>query len=103
MLSFFDVEEPDSHFPGPTFDHVRKIIDFMAEAPYPMMVHCEAGISRSAAATMIGYYLMCGEAKEAARRMYDARDGPERTYVKPNRLMLAHADRLLASRLQKAA
>jgi predicted protein tyrosine phosphatase len=78
--------------------------EFMLGAKrWPTLVHCEMGISRSAAATMIGYYLLCGSEQEAAERTRDSRDGPFRDHVRPNRLILFYADSLFDSKLDDAA
>ncbi len=100
---FWDVDETLPGYPGPNPQAVEKLVTFLRESPYPMLIHCEAGISRSSAATMIGYYLLCGDERQAARHMIAARDGPMREHVRPNRLILLYADALLGSDLGIAA
>lgn len=102
-LRFHDVEETSGHYRAVTEQNVAEMAEFMAAArQWPTLVHCEMGISRSCAATMIGHYLLCGDEKEAARRTRDSRDGPYRDHVRPNRLILFYADRLLDSKLDAA-
>lgn len=60
-LSFDDVEDMPEHFSdplddlGPTLADVRAIVDFAKQLPSDarLVIHCEAGISRSTAAAMI--------------------------------------------------
>jgi predicted protein tyrosine phosphatase len=103
-LRFYDVEEDSSQFRSVTPQQVAQMAEFMLGAKrWPTLVHCEMGISRSAAATMIGYYLLCGSEQEAAERTRDSRDGPFRDHVRPNRLILFYADSLFDSKLDDAA
>jgi predicted protein tyrosine phosphatase len=107
-LRFWDVDERIPGYslygyPGPTPQAVEKLVSFLSAAELPLLIHCEAGISRSAAATMIGYYLIHGDERAAARDMADSRDGPMRAHVSPNVLMLRHADVLLGTNLSAYA
>lgn len=103
-LRFYDVEENNAQLRAVTPEQVAQMAEFMAGARrWPTLVHCEMGISRSAAATMIGHYLLCGSEQEAAERTRDSRDGPYRNHVRPNRLILFYADRMLDSKLDAAA
>jgi len=92
-LQFEDVIEPtDLH--APTLDHMKQILSWGRKLPADaiVLVHCEAGISRSTAAA---FALIC------------QRDGPEklteavklllekRACACPNPIMTRHADMLL--------
>lgn len=90
-LLFSDTVDAD----GPTEDDVRQIID----AAQPLLgrsgrviIHCQAGISRSSAAAVILYAILLGEGNEAdaVRRVVT-----QRPIAHPNRKMIELADRLL--------
>lgn len=92
-LLFADVVEEAS---GPTEEHVASIIR-LAETIQPVggkvLIHCEAGISRSTAAALIMYTCWLG-----AERELEAMNNviQQRPYAMPNRRMVAFADKLLA-------
>lgn len=89
---------------GATEDDIRRIID-LAEQLHSesgtLLIHCEAGISRSTATALIMYacWLGRGREDEAMRRVM-----AQRQFAIPNRRMVALADKLLAlgGRLLKA-
>jgi predicted protein tyrosine phosphatase len=89
---------------GATEEDVQRIIN-MAEQLRPetgnLLIHCEAGISRSTATALIMYacWLGPGHEDEAMERLI-----AQRPYASPNRRMIALADKLLAldGRLLKA-
>lgn len=91
-LLFADVETEDL---GPTEEDVRKIIQ-MAEtlktSSGKVLIHCEAGISRSTAAALIMYsnWLGPGRELEAMERVLN-----QRPFARPNRRMVSLADKLL--------
>ncbi|HEX4950413.1 MAG TPA: hypothetical protein VFZ34_27355 [Blastocatellia bacterium] len=92
-LLFADVVEEGG---GPTEEHVASIIR-LAETIQPVggkvLIHCEAGISRSTAAALIMYACWLGPERER-----EAMDNviQQRPYAMPNRRMVAFADKLLA-------
>ena len=92
-LLFADVVEDVS---GPTEEHIASLIR-IAETINPtdgkVLIHCEAGISRSTAAALILYTCWLGPERER-----EALDNviQQRPYAMPNRRMVALADKLLA-------
>ncbi len=91
-----DVHDVDMALDGyvyPAEEHVQPLLDFGARwsGERPVLVHCMAGVSRSAAT---GFVLACqrNEGREAeVARLLRARGG----WVVPNRLIVAIADDLL--------
>jgi predicted protein tyrosine phosphatase len=80
---------------GPSVEDVRRIIELaesLSSSAGRVLIHCEAGISRSSAAAMIMYacWLGPGREREALERVL-----AQRAIARPNRLMIAHADKLL--------
>lgn len=80
---------------GPSAEHVRQLIDFahaIAGRPGRVLAHCQAGISRSAAAAYIIYAVALGEGREeeALERVF-----ANRPMAVPNQRMVRIADRLL--------
>jgi len=102
-LRFYDVPRPHPQYhPCCTSLDVERIIAFLEEAPPPVLIHCEMGISRSAAATLIGYYRLHRNETEAVQQMMEARERPVVHEIRPNSLMLSYADRLMGSELSAA-
>ncbi len=94
-LEFHDViEDTDSEF-GPRTWHVEEVVDFAQAIQHEegtLLVHCEAGISRSSAAALTAFATWLGVGKE--------QDAVDRTYVaqpqaQPNSLFVELADDLL--------
>jgi predicted protein tyrosine phosphatase len=80
---------------GPTVDDVRRLIrtaQSLAERSGRVVIHCQAGISRSTAAAVIFYAVLLGSGREeeAMARVLAARE-----FASPNRRMIALADELL--------
>lgn len=80
---------------GATVDDVRRLIDTaqsFAEKSGRVVIHCQAGISRSTAAATIFYAVLLGEGREdeAIARVIAAR-----AFAMPNRRMIRFADELL--------
>ena len=80
---------------GATVDDVRQIIDLaeqLRSESGTLLIHCEAGVSRSTAAALImyAYWLGQGSEDDAMQRVI-----AQRPYAIPNRRMVALADRLL--------
>lgn len=80
---------------GATEDDVRRIIqlaDELRSEGGTLLIHCEAGVSRSTATALIMYahWLGPGREDEAMERVIT-----QRPFAMPNRRMVALADRLL--------
>jgi predicted protein tyrosine phosphatase len=80
---------------GPTFADVERLIDTartLAERSGRVVIHCQAGISRSTAAATIFWAVLLGEGREdeAIARVLAARE-----IAIPNRRMIRIADELL--------
>ncbi len=92
-LGIHDISEPIGGQILPDTDHVATLIEFIRgwRAEAPLLMHCVAGISRSMAAALIALNLKTGECEvEAACRMRQIAP-----HARPNRRMIALADRLL--------
>jgi predicted protein tyrosine phosphatase len=90
-----DVVEAAEGIVAPHEDHIAGMLAFAKgwDRSAPLLVHCWAGISRSTAAA---YILMCdlhGDGHEDRIARYLRASAP---HAQPNRLMISHADRLLA-------
>jgi predicted protein tyrosine phosphatase len=91
-LLFADSSDPLS---GPTEEVVQQIIDVarrLAQQGGRVVAHCEAGVSRSAAAAVITYAVALGPGREweAVHRVLQ-----QRPIARPNRRMIEIADDLL--------
>src|SRR4051812_46971083 len=80
---------------GPTIEDVQRLIataQSLAEQSGRVVIHCQAGISRSTAAATIFYAVLLGEGHEdeAIARVLAARE-----FAIPNRRMIRIADELL--------
>ena len=94
-LCVHDVSEPAEGAIAPASDHIADMLAFARswDRRDPLLVHCWAGISRSTAAA---YIVMCdirGPGHEAAIARELRELAP---HAQPNRLMVHHADELLA-------
>jgi len=96
-LEFLDSEDPIE--PGaPERHHVEQLISFARNLPENpgILVHCDAGISRSTAAALILHYLCLGNPVDAANALLQNQPN-----ALPNRLFVHYADELLGSHLQE--
>jgi len=80
---------------GATVDDIRRLIDTarsFADKSGRVVIHCQAGISRSTAAATIFYAVLLGDGREdeAIARVIAARQ-----FALPNRRMIRLADELL--------
>lgn len=90
-LLFSDTVDED----GPTEDDVRKIISAargLANQKGRVLIHCQAGISRSSAAAVILHAILLGPGHEEEAV---ARVVAQRPIARPNRRMIEIADGLL--------
>ena len=94
-ITVHDIVEPAEGAIAPASDHIADMIAFARtwDRRDPLLVHCWAGISRSTAAA---YTLLCdirgpGHEEAIARELRELAP-----HAQPNRLMIQHADRLLA-------
>lgn len=81
---------------GATEDDIRRIVDLaeqLRSESGTLLIHCEAGISRSTATALImyAYWLGRGHEDEAMQRVIE-----RRPFSIPNRRMVALADKFLA-------
>jgi predicted protein tyrosine phosphatase len=81
---------------GATLEDIRRIVQLAEQLRSErgtLLIHCEAGISRSTATALIIYACWLGQGREdeAMERVV-----AQRPYAIPNRRMVALADRLLA-------
>ncbi|MFQ6021420.1 MAG: tyrosine phosphatase family protein [Acidiferrobacterales bacterium] len=95
-LDFHDVTVDTAFEFGPSSRHVKSVIDFARAIEYQggrLLIHCEAGISRSSAAalTVFAVWLGVGKEDEAVAKVYAVR--PE---AWPNSLFVELADQLLS-------
>jgi predicted protein tyrosine phosphatase len=92
-LNFDDIVEVISGYVAPSERHVGSIIDLATELTDAdrILIHCQAGISRSSAAALIMLAVRNpGHERAIAARL--RREGP---WFAPNRLMVDIADRLI--------
>ncbi len=94
-INFHDVAEPMEGAIAPEPGHIAQMLAFVKDwdQSAPFLVHCWAGISRSTAAAYIILNQIHGPGKESdiadALRFYAP-------HAQPNRLMIRHADALMA-------
>jgi predicted protein tyrosine phosphatase len=79
----------------PTEDHIRDIIalaESLRSSAGKVLVHCEAGVSRSSATALImyAYWFGAGREQEALEQVLR-----QRPIARPNPLMISIADRLM--------
>lgn len=94
-LEFHDISQDTDFEFGPRVHHVEQVVDFAHTIQHEqgaLLVHCEAGISRSSAAalTVCATWFGVGKEQQAVDRTYTAR--PQ---AWPNSLFVALADALL--------
>jgi len=89
-----DLAAPDPLEIAPDHRHVKQLIGFVREwnPPRPILIHCQAGISRSTAGALVTYAVhFPGSIERAAAQL--RRSAP---YARPNPLIVALGDELLA-------
>jgi predicted protein tyrosine phosphatase len=95
MIAMDDITAPADGFAAPSVGHVAQIIDFAKgwDRAAPLVIHCFAGISRSTASAFAAVCALNPERTEfeLARCIRDASPS-----AAPNRLIVEHADALLA-------
>lgn len=95
-LDFHDVIVDTAFELGPRPEHVNSVIDFVRNIQHQdgkLLIHCEAGISRSSAAALAAFAVWLGPGKEdeAVAKVYAVK--PE---AWPNSLFVQLADELLS-------
>lgn len=89
---FHDVMEPIDGWVHPTIEHMERVLEFSKTITKDdkLLVHCNAGVSRSTATAI----MVCMDhgltADEAFRKVYEVRP-----HMNPNSLLLTFADELL--------
>ena len=73
--------------------HIVQLAEQLRSERGTLLIHCEAGVSRSTATALIIYACWLGQGREAEAM---ERVVTQRPYAIPNRRMVALADRLLA-------
>lgn len=100
-LEFHDItSDPPSDdqrkfFQPPEKEHVEEIVEYAKEKDGPLVTHCQAGVSRSTAADVIGKCARGDEPETAYKRMLKESPSPGR--VRPNKRMLRLADEVLGN------
>jgi len=104
QMRFHDVDDIEMHAPqfrrcqAPTEEHVRKVMQFFSEISqaesgggdqFAILVHCESGLSRSAASAIIGLTCLGYDAQTAFDIVCEANP-----HSLPNRRMLRIADEI---------
>ena len=97
-LTLADISEAEPGLILPATDHVAELIDFGKRwardgGGKPMLVHCFAGISRSSASALT---IACALRPSQKESNYATALRAASTYCQPNRLIIQHADHLLA-------
>lgn len=94
-LGLNDIIDPDAGTAPPARAHIEQLLEFARgwDTRQPMVIHCWAGISRSMASA---YTILCdrlgpGSEAEVARAIRT-----RAPHAQPNRLMVYHADSVLA-------
>ncbi len=88
---------------GPSLEEIEKLVHFARSVDFSrgrLLVHCQAGISRSSAAAMIVMAVVLGPGREHEAVMLIRRSHPQ---ARPNRRMLELADVLLCAEGRLAA
>lgn len=94
-LGVNDIVDPTAGDAPPVPDHIERLLAFSRgwDLSQPMIIHCWAGISRSMASA---YAVLCdrlGPGSEEAIALAMRRRAP---HAAPNRLLVRHADTVLA-------
>lgn len=98
-LEFHDVssDPPSSkqriYYQPPEKEHIEEIVEYAQERDGPLVTHCQAGVSRSTAADVIGKCARGREPEEAYKDML--RESPDMHRVRPNKRMMRLADEVL--------
>ena len=97
-VTLADISEAEPGMILPHTDHVAEVIDFGRRwardgGGRPLLVHCFAGISRSSASALT---IACALRPTTKEKASTTALRAASTYCQPNRLIVEHADRLLA-------
>lgn len=93
-LQFDDIVLTNYYF-SPKIEDVEALINFCSDIKGKTIIHCMAGISRSPAAGIILYAVLCGKNNEyfaIEKFMQQVNNNPN---ILPNELMIYVADKLL--------
>jgi predicted protein tyrosine phosphatase len=89
-----DIEQPVEGFAAPARAHIEELVRFLRASPpeLSLVIHCQAGVSRSPAAALVALVLDApGREREAASLLRQAAP-----FACPNRLLVGLADGALA-------
>lgn len=93
-LAMHDIETEMEGYSPPSPEHITALLEFVAGWDHadPLLIHCYAGISRSTAAA---FTTLCALNPTADEQAIAQRIRQTSLKAQPNRLFVAHADRLL--------
>ncbi len=93
-LAMHDIETELEGYSPPSPEHIVALLDFVAGWDHadPLLIHCYAGISRSTAAA---FTTLCALNPTADEQVIAQSIRQRSSKAQPNRLFVAHADRLL--------
>ena len=93
-LTMSDIIEPEDGRITPERQHIEHLLEFVKnwDQTTPLLIHCLAGISRSAAATFI---TLCSVNSDLSEDLIAEALRKASPTAHPNRLLIKHADHLL--------
>jgi len=90
-LAFHDVERPRAARQPPRAEHIEAFVKFVEGKRHDrLLIHCRCGVSRAPALAIVAAILRGATPRAALERL-----APFASLLRPNRLLLAFADRQL--------